>query len=189
MKHIFFQHYERSHNSLQWLCASGLVCKVYKCLKPGLPLSAYDDLGAFKLYLPDVGILRKLSLLSPTAFGEGNRLFEEFKGSLTENYILQSFQNQFEVPLRYWKDDSRHEVDFILQKDNDVLPIEVKSQNKVTSNSIKVYKSKYQNETPLRIRFSLKNLRMDGDMLNIPLFMADQANHLIELALKEKALE
>lgn len=119
-------------NTLQWLCDSGLVYKIFRCLKPGLPLSAYDDLGAFKLYLPDVGILRKLSLLSPVAFGEGNRLFEEFKGALTENYILQAMHNQFEVPLRYWKSDPRNEVDFILQRENAVIPIEVKSQKSVS---------------------------------------------------------
>ncbi len=170
--------------ALQWLCDSGLVHKVYRCLKPGLPLSAYDDLGAFKLYLPDVGLLRRLSLLAPTAFNEGNRLFEECKGALTENYILQALRNQYEVPLRYWKDDSRNEVDFILQRENDVLPIEVKTKNSVTSVSLKRYAYKYPKETPLRLRFSLNNLHKDNDMLNIPLFMADQADRFIGLALE-----
>jgi len=170
--------------ALQWLYDSGLVHKVYRCLKPGLPLSAYDDLGAFKVYLPDVGLLRRLSLLAPTAFSEGNRLFEEFKGALTENYILQALRSQYEVPLRYWKDDSRNEVDFILQRENDVLPIEVKSKNCVTSVSLKRYANNYPKETPLRLRFSLNNLHKDNDLLNIPLFMADQADRFIGLALE-----
>jgi predicted AAA+ superfamily ATPase len=170
--------------ALQWLYDSGLVHKVYRCLKPELPLSAYDDLGAFKVYLPDVGLLRRLSLLAPTAFSEGNRLFEEFKGALTENYVLQALRNQYEVPLRYWKDDSRNEVDFILQRENDVLPIEVKSKNSVTSVSLKRYANNYPKETPLRLRFSLNNLHKDNDMLNIPLFMADQADRFIGIALE-----
>ncbi len=171
-------------SALQWLCDAGLLEKVYRCVKPGLPLSAYDDLRAFKVYLPDVGLLRRLSYLSPTAFGEGNRLFQEFKGSLTENYILQTLSTQFEVPLRYWKDNTRHEVDFVLQNKNDILPIEVKSQHSINSSSLKVYKEKYPTATPLRVRFSLKNLRLDNDLLNIPLFLADEAERLINLAMQ-----
>ncbi|WP_081775710.1 ATP-binding protein, partial [Fusobacterium perfoetens] len=77
-------------DALQWLVNANLVSKVYRSSAPRIPLSAYDDLSAFKIYLVDVGLLNRLSLLSPTAFGEGNRLFTEFKGALTENYILQS---------------------------------------------------------------------------------------------------
>ena len=77
-------------DALQWLVDARLVHKVYRSTVPGLPVSAYDDLSAFKIYLVDVGLLRRLAQLSPTAFGEGNRLFTEFKGALTENYVLQS---------------------------------------------------------------------------------------------------
>lgn len=88
-------------DGLQWLVDASLVRKIYRSASPGLPLAAYDDLSAFKIYLVDVGLLRRLAYLSPTAFGEGNRLFTEFKGALTENYVLQALENQFEVTPRY----------------------------------------------------------------------------------------
>lgn len=89
-------------DALQWLVDARLVHKVYRSSAPGLPISAYDDISAFKIYLADVGLLRRLAMLSPTAFSEGNRLFTEFKGALTENYVLQTLLTQFEVPPRYW---------------------------------------------------------------------------------------
>ena len=113
--------------------------KIYRSSAPGLPIAAYDDLSAFKLYLVDVGLLRRLAQLAPTAFGEGNRLFTEFKGALTENFVLQTLITQFEV-----------------------MP---------------------------RIRFSLDNLKLDDDVLNIPLFMADQAERLIGLALEQRKVQ
>lgn len=88
-------------DALQWLVDARLVYKIYRSSAPGLPVSAYDDLSAFKIYLVDVGILRRLAMLAPTAFGEGNRLFTEFKGALTKNYVLQELATQFEVVPRY----------------------------------------------------------------------------------------
>jgi predicted AAA+ superfamily ATPase len=173
-------------DALQWLCDANLTYKIYRSTAPGLPISAYDDLSAFKLYMIDVGLLRRLSLLAPSAFGEGNRLFVEFKGALSENYVLQALQTQFEATPRYWTiDNPRYEVDFLIQRDNDVLPIEVKSESNVESRSLKKYKAKYGDKVKLRIRFSLNNLRMDGDLLNIPLFMADHADRLIGVALNQ----
>lgn len=173
-------------DSLQWLCDAGLTYKTYRSSNPGLPISAYDDLSAFKLYMVDVGLLRRLALLAPSAFGEGNRLFVEFKGALSENYILQSLKNQFEAMPRYWAmDNPRYEVDFIIQRENDILPVEVKSERNVDSRSLKKYKEKYRDKVKLRIRFSLNNLRLDDDLLNIPLFMADHADRLIGLALEQ----
>ncbi|MFR4520899.1 MAG: ATP-binding protein, partial [Fusobacterium sp.] len=114
-------------DALQWLVDANLVSKIYRSSAPRIPLAAYDDLSAFKIYLVDVGLLNRLSLLSPSAFGEGNRLFTEFKGALTENYILQSLIPQFEVIPRYWSDNV-YEVDFIIQNENDVIPVEVKAE-------------------------------------------------------------
>ena len=88
-------------DALQWLVDANLVKKIYRSTAPGLPISAYDDLSAFKLYLCDVGLLRRLAFLAPTAFGEGNRLFTEFKGALTENYVLEALSNQVKVTPRY----------------------------------------------------------------------------------------
>lgn len=174
-------------DALQWLIDARLVHKIYRSTSPGLPISAYDDLSAFKIYLVDVGLLRRLAKLAPTAFGEGNRLFTEFKGALTENFVLQTLMTQFEVTPRYWSQaNPPYEVDFLIQRDNDIFPIEVKSESNTTSKSLKKFKELFPDKVKLRIRYSLDNLKLDDEVLNIPLFMAGQTDHLIELALKEK---
>ena len=174
-------------DALQWLVDARLVHKVYRCTAPGLPLSAYDDLSAFKIYLVDVGLLRRLSQLAPSAFGEGNRLFTEFKGALTENYVLQTLVTQFEVEPRYWSQTNPpYEVDFLIQRENDIFPVEVKAETNTKSKSLKKYKELFADQVKLRIRFSLDNLKLDGDVLNIPLFMADHTDRLIGMALRNQ---
>ena len=174
-------------DALQWLVSAQLVYKIYRNTAPNLPIAAYDDVSAFKIYLADVGLLRRLAQLAPTAFAEGNRLFTEFKGALTENYVLQALLTQFEVTPRYWSQTNPpYEVDFLIQRENDIFPVEVKSEANINSRSLKKFKELFPNQAKLRIRFSLNNLKLDDDMLNIPLFMADYTDKLIELALKEK---
>ena len=174
-------------DALQWLVDARLVHKVYRSAAPRLPVSAYDDLSAFKIYLVDVGLLRRLAQLSPTAFGEGNRLFTEFKGALTENYVLQTLITQFEVLPRYWSQNNPpYEVDFLIQRENDVFPVEVKSEANNASKSLRKFKELFPEDVKLRIRFSLDNLMLDGDVLNIPLFMADQTEKLIGIALERR---
>ncbi len=173
-------------DALQWLVDARLVHKIYRGTAPRLPVAAYDDLSAFKIYLVDVGLLRRLAQLSPTAFGEGNRLFTEFKGALSENYVLQALITQFEVLPRYWSQTNPpYEVDFLIQRENDVFPVEVKSEANTASKSLRKFKELFPEEVKLRIRFSLDNLRLDGDVLNIPLFMADQTERLIGIAMEE----
>lgn len=176
-------------DALDWLCEADLLTKIFRISKPGLPLSAYDDLSAFKIYLMDVGILRKVVSLAPSAITEGNRLFTEFKGALTENFILQSLKPEFEVTPRYWATDNpKYEVDFVIQRENDIIPIEVKSSTDKNNTSLRKFKeifsSEYEDKQLLRVRFSLRNLCLDKDVLNIPLFMADYTNRLISLAKK-----
>ena len=172
-------------DALQWLRDANLVYKIYRSSAPGLPVSAYDDLSAFKIYLSDIGLLRRLALLAPSAFNEGVRLFVEFKGALSENYILQALTNQFESMPRYWAvDNPRYEVDYLIQRENDIIPIEVKSETNIESSSLKKFAEKYPGKTKLRVRFSMRNLRLDNDMLNIPLFLADHTDKLIGLALR-----
>ena len=174
-------------DALQWLVDSRLVHKIYRSSAPGLPVAAYDDLSAFKIYLVDVGLLRRLAQLAPTAFGEGNRLFTEFKGALTEDFVLQTLITQFEVIPRYWSQNNPpYEVDFLIQRENDIFPVEVKSETNTTSKSLKKFKELFPDQVKLRVRFSLDNLKMDDDVLNIPLFMADHADRLIGLALEQK---
>lgn len=167
-------------DALLWLSNAGLVTKVYCSEKPGIPLTAYDDLTAFKVYLPDVGVLRRLSLLDPVAFSEGNRMFTEFKGALTENYILSGLTGQFEPIPRYWRSGNKAEVDFLIQYRNQVIPVEVKSDENIRSKSLAYYKKEY---TPgLSVRFSLRNLKKDEGLINIPLFMVDYARKIIDKA-------
>jgi predicted AAA+ superfamily ATPase len=156
------------------------VHRIFRISKPGLPLSAYDDLSAFKLYLIDVGLLRRLSFLDPIAIREGNRLFMEFKGALSENFILQHLIANFEGTPRYWTSGNQAEVDFLIQVKNDIIPVEVKSDDNIRSKSLAVYNDLYQ--PPVRIRYSLKNLKKDDGLLNIPLFMVDYTEKLLRLS-------
>ena len=166
-------------DALIWLNNAGMVYKIYRITKPGLPLSAYDDLSAFKLYTVDVGLLRMLSRLDPSAFKEGNRLFTEFKGALAENFALQSIITRFDVLPRYWTSKAKAEVDFILQHDNDIYPIEVKSSENVKSRSLRIYINQYKPR--FGIRLSLRNLKYDNGILNIPLFLAGYIDKFISL--------
>lgn len=173
-------------DALQWLVDARLVHKVYRSTAPKLPMSAYDDISAFKIYLVDVGLLRRLAQLAPTAFGDGNRLFTEFKGALTENFVLQSLMTQFEVAPRYWSQTNpSYEVDFLVQRENDIIPIEVKAETNTSSRSLKKFKELFSDMIKLRVRFSLDNLKLDDDVLNIPLFMIDQTDRLIGMALNK----
>lgn len=174
-------------DALQWLVDARLVHKVYRSTAPKLPMSAYDDISAFKIYLVDVGLLRRLAQLAPTAFGDGNRLFTEFKGALTENFVLQSLMTQFEVDPRYWSQTNpSYEVDFLVQRENDIIPIEVKAETNTTIRSLKKFKELFSDMIKLRVRFSLDNLKLDDDVLNIPLFMIDQTDRLIGMALEKR---
>jgi predicted AAA+ superfamily ATPase len=164
-------------DAIQWLINAGLVYQVKLNTKPSLPLSAYDDQNAFKLYALDVGIIRNLAKLSPIVFLEGNRLFSEFKGALIENYILQSLVAQLKTPPRYWTSGNTAEVDFLIQIENEIIPIEVKSDENVKSRSLTLYNEKFN--PSLRIRYSLKNLQYRDGLLNIPLFLADYTLEMI----------
>ena len=118
------------------------------------------------------------------AIKEGNRLFVEFKGALSENFVLQSLVRQFESSPRYWTSGNKAEIDFLVQYENAIIPVEVKSDVSITGKSLTIYNKEFQPE--IRIRYSLKNLKYDEGLLNIPLFMADFTKKLIGLAKKGK---
>lgn len=165
-------------DALTWLVNAGLVYKIHRIMKPGLPLKAYEDLTAFKIYLSDTAVLRRLSLLDPVAISEGNRLFTEFKGSLTENFVLNSIIKQFKSMPYYWRSGNEAEVDFIVQFENTIIPIEVKSDQNIKSRSLSVYREKYNPE--ISIRFSLRNLKKEEGLINLPLFMADYVKSFLD---------
>jgi predicted AAA+ superfamily ATPase len=165
-------------DALIWLVNAGLALRINCSSKPHIPLASYDDLSAFKVYLPDVGVLRRLSLLDPVAITEGNRLFTEFRGSLTENFILTGLLAQFEGLPRYWRSENRAEVDFLIQHRNDIIPVEVKSDENVRSKSLAFYRKEFN--PGISIRFSLRNLKSDNGLVNIPLFMVDYTRRILE---------
>lgn len=165
-------------DALQWLIHAGLVHRVNCSSKPAMPLAAYDDLSAFKIFLLDTGLLRRLSQLDPAAIAEGNRLLTEFKGALTENFVLQSLIQQFEGIPRYWRSGNLAEVDFLVQYQNRIIPIEVKSDENVKSKSLAFYRKTYN--PAISVRFSLRNLKYDQGLINIPLFMADYTKKMVE---------
>lgn len=166
-------------DALIWLQKAGLLTEVKLNKKPALPLSAYDDLSSFKIYLSDIGLLRMLAHLPAAAILNNNSMYTEFKGAYIENYIQNSLTTQFNVPLRYWTSDRAAEVDFILQTDKDVIPIEVKSNNNVRGRSLQVYNKTYS--PSLCLRFSTLNLDRSGNLLNIPLFLADKTRMMLDL--------
>lgn len=165
-------------DAVTWLEGAGLVYRVKRSSRPGIPMSAYDD-NAFKLYLLDVGLLRRLARLDATAFARPDGLFTEFKGAFAESYALQALVPQLDAMPRYWAvDNPRYEVDFLLQVNNWVLPCEVKAGASVAGTSLKNYGKRYPDATPLKLRLSLKNLKFDGGLLNVPLYLGDQVARL-----------
>ncbi|MBQ6677396.1 MAG: ATP-binding protein [Clostridia bacterium] len=168
-------------NALNWLKNADLLKKISRITKPGVPLSAYEDLEAFKIFMLDVGLLRRHARLPVAAFTEGNRLFEEFKGALAENYAAQALSVDPDANLYYWS-KTPYEIDFVLQTEDGIFPVEVKSGENVRSASVKNYLSYYAEETDLCVRLSLKNLSLDGKILNVPLYLADEVGRLIRIA-------
>ena len=114
-------------DAVNWLNNSNVVNKVFNVTKPDFPLNAYTDLSSFKLYMSDVGLLRRKANLDSKIVIEGNKLFEEFKGALTENFILNMLIFKYEEKPNYYVFD-RHEIDFVVQQRNEIIPIEVKSR-------------------------------------------------------------
>mgnify|MGYP004602013105 FL=1 len=162
--------------ALNWLNDANLIYKVYNVTKTDLPLIAYNDLSAFKIYMNDVGLLRNMANLDSRIVIEGDRLFEEFKGAFTENYVLNMLTTKFDKVPNYFTFD-RHEIDYIIQYQNKIIPIEVKANKSTNNVSLTRYNEKYKND--LSIRFSMKNLSKDGNIINIPLFMIEYVDKFI----------
>lgn len=165
--------------ALQWLLEAGLIYKVSLISTPKIPLSAYADLNIFKIYLADVGLLGAMSNLDPRAILHENELFQEFQGSITENYIAQELIHSG-YQLYYWASEGRAEVDFIIEQDGSIYPLEVKSGNSSKKKSLIVYGDTYQ--PAMLIRTSPMNLRKDGKVLNCPLYLIEEMHALISNA-------
>jgi predicted AAA+ superfamily ATPase len=156
-------------DALEWLIAAGLVYKVCKIEKPFIPLSSYADDTSFKLYMADIGILRKLSKLPYEVVLDATPNYKEFKGSLTENYVLCELVKSVDETLYYWSSGNTAEVDFILQSASEIVPVEVKSERNVKARSLAEYRKKY---TPkYSVKTSMKNETNGEEVLNIPLYL------------------
>lgn len=126
-----------------------------------------------------------MSGLDASAFAAKPALFSEFKGAFAENYVLQALVPQLDMEPRYWTNEKpRHEVDFLVQLGNDLVPIEVKSGEAIHSASLAYYAKKHAGETPLRVRISARNIALDGGVLNIPLYLAGRFRELAERAIR-----
>ena len=163
-------------NSLNWLNDANLIYKVYNVTKTDFPLKAYNDLNSFKIYMNDVGLLRRMSNLDSRIVVEGDKLFEEFKGAFTENYVLNMLCIIFDVVPNYFTFD-RHEIDFVIQYRNNIIPIEVKANKSNNNISLTRYNEKFNSD--LSIRFSMNNLKKDGKIINIPLFLIEYIEKFI----------
>jgi len=152
--------------ALQWLLDCGLIYKVSQISKPSLPIKSYET-TFFKVFIHDVGLLGAKSELEVKTLLEGNRIFEEFKGSLTEQYVMQEMITTGIRPY-YWSSDGTAEVDFVFSHKSNVYPLEVKAEENLQSKSMKVYRDKYNPHICLRT--SMKDYRRESWLINIPLY-------------------
>lgn len=155
--------------AIQWLTDAGLLYKVSRCTKPALPLDIYEDLSAFKLYLLDLGLMGAMVKTDPAQVLIKNDIFKEYNGGLTEQYVLQQMKSKGISPIYYHKtDDSRLELDFVIQQNSDLLPIEVKAGGNVRANSLTAFLKAHPE---LRAeRYSMLPYKEQEQLCNIPLY-------------------
>jgi predicted AAA+ superfamily ATPase len=156
--------------AIQWLVDSGLLLKTHRISKPAMPLIAYHDIFTFKLYFNDVGLLAAKSDLDAKTIIGGSEIFTEFKGALTEQFVIQQLTKRKNTPVFYWTNDrSTAEVDFVLQHNGEIIPIEVKASENLRAKSFKLFCEKYNATTA--IRTSLSNYHKESWLTNVPLYM------------------
>jgi predicted AAA+ superfamily ATPase len=156
-------------SAIAWLTQAGIATRVPRTSKPGVPLAAYADESAFKLFALDVGLLGALAGLDPGSIVDGNAMFTEFKGALTEQYVCQQLVSECGLAPYYWSaDNSRGEVDFLVQRKGKVYPIEVKAEENLRSKSLRAFADRYESTVPRR--FSLSGFRNQEWMRNVPLY-------------------
>ena len=165
--------------AMTWLIDCGLIYKVGRISKPDMPLMAYQDFNAFKLFIVDVGLLSAMSDLDLKSILEGNKMFEEFKGALTEQYVLQQLKSSGKVTPYYWSaEKSTGEIDFIFQSGGDIIPLEVKASENLQAKSLKNYCLKYQPNQAFRT--SMSDYRKESWLTNVPLYAINVLMELLE---------
>lgn len=165
--------------ALSWLIDCGLVYQINRVNDCKNPLSAYQDFSAFKLYLLDVGLLCAMANIDATTIIDGNEIFVEFKGSLTEQFVLTELKTNTDVPIFYWSADKGiAEVDYIIQLGKNNIPIEVKSSENLQAKSLKSFVQKY--DTQINVRTSMTNYKKEEWLINIPLYMIGNIKEIIK---------
>lgn len=155
--------------AIQWLNNSGLIYKVPRCTKPELPLPVYEDLSAFKLYMLDIGLMGAMVNAAPAQVLLKNDIFKEYKGGMTEQYVLQQMKSKGIAPIYYHNtNDSRLELDFIIQRGGEMIPIEVKAEGNVRANSLTALLTR--NPQLHALRYSMLPYKQQGNLTNIPLY-------------------
>jgi len=155
--------------AMLWLIDCGLVHKVHRVTAPNLPLKAYEDLKAFKLFIVDVGLLSCMVRLRQDTLLNGNELFKEFKGALTEQYVLQQLKTLKNMETYYWTNDrGSAEIDFVLDNGTDIIPLEVKAEVNLQAKSLKTYRDKFHPGTS--VRTSMADYKEEDWLVNLPLY-------------------
>ncbi|WP_295429658.1 ATP-binding protein [uncultured Prevotella sp.] len=155
--------------AIEWLKDAGLIYKVNRCKKAQLPLSAYEDFSAFKLFLSDIGLMGAMSNIPVQSLLDGNVLFSDFKGALTEQYVLQQLKDNSSLSIYYWSaENSRGEIDFLLQDEEMIIPIEVKAEENLQAKSLKVFVER--NPGLKGMRLSMSPYREQDWLVNYPLY-------------------
>ena len=156
--------------AIQWLVDAGLVYKVNRCKKPELPLKFYEDLSAFKLYMSDCGLMGAMADTSAAKVLIGDEVFKEYKGAFTEQYVLQQLLSSGVSNIYYFSaDDSRMEMDFLVQREGELCPMEVKAEENVRANSLHNYLMKHPDIHA--VRYSTLPYAKQQNMTNVPLYM------------------
>lgn len=165
--------------AIQWLLDCGLIHKVQRVNKPSLPLKAYIDFNAFKIFLLDIGLLIAMADLDAQVIIDGNRIFTEFKGALTEQYILQQMIAEVGIEPYYFSTaNSKGEIDFLLQGRTSIVPVEVKAEENLRAKSLKAFCNKYQPK--FAVRTSMSDYREQEWMTNIPLYNIDRIKECLD---------
>lgn len=160
--------------ALVWLEQAGLIHRIFRVMKSGMPLASYSDGKAFKVFMLDTGLLGSMCDLDPVAVLEGNRVFTEFKGALTEQYVCQELIASCGVRPFYWSaDSSRGEIDFLVQRQGRVYPIEVKAEENLRAKSLAAFNQRYEGMHARR--FSMSGFRDERWMRNVPLYAVGNA--------------
>lgn len=163
--------------AMSWLIDCGLIHKVNRVNKPGIPLKAYEDFSAFKLFMVDVGLLGALVDIDIKTLLNGNDLFEEFKGALTEQFVLQQLVTDKELAVYYWSaENATAEIDFLIQYSGQIIPLEVKAEENLKAKSLKVFCEKYKPATA--IRTSMSDFRKEDWLTNLPLYAISELSEL-----------